>query len=328
MSSLSIAKFSVQNGLDRSDPDILEKFRRSLMDASPVYQRAPLNRTVARPSPANHNTTNLVIHNGRNSSGWLSSPQHHQQMQQQMQMQQYSAAAPQDRTRIMNRQLEEGMKSEHLPSSSNNSNQQLPPQKWPLNETELDAMATLKGWTKSDMSHKDTPMTSYWRGDKNRFHERLNFWLKIGSVGSYVDHPQQGRTQLFRKEICAEGAKELFHNPSVHPGGGYQHRDRPVSRPPLQQQPHQMAIARGSRPAPAAGRGGSAVRPCKFGVSCTRQNCWFSHPANHRVAGSAVPFPVPRRQDAGGKAKGSARPCKFGAQCNRSNCRFSHLAHQ
>ena len=50
---------------------------------------------------------------------------------------------------------------------------------------------------------------------------RLNFWLSTGTVGSYLDHPRQGKTQLFRRQISMSDASEIFNNPRQHTGKGY-----------------------------------------------------------------------------------------------------------
>ena len=84
--------------------------------------------------------------------------------------------------------------------------------KWPLNETKLDAEARAKGWTK--LTCKQPAMASYRKDDA-----RLNFYLSTETVGSCLDHPTKGKTQLFRKymkdPIC------LFENPREHTGKGY-----------------------------------------------------------------------------------------------------------
>lgn len=52
---------------------------------------------------------------------------------------------------------------------------------------------------------------------------------------------------------------------------------------------------------------GMASRPCKFGASCSRVDCFFSHPPN-RGAGAGA----------------GATPCRFGLGCTRKDCYFSH----
>ncbi|KAL7537619.1 hypothetical protein ACHAXR_007967 [Thalassiosira sp. AJA248-18] len=83
---------------------------------------------------------------------------------------------------------------------------------WPLNESELDAQAKAKEWTK--LKCQQTAMASY---RKDEF--RLNFYLSTGTVGSCLDHPKKGKTQLFRKYL--KNPMSLFDNPRGHTGQGY-----------------------------------------------------------------------------------------------------------
>ena len=94
---------------------------------------------------------------------------------------------------------------------------------WPLDESELDYMAETRGWTKLDCEKKP-PMASYRKADV-----RLNFWLSTGTVGSYLNHPAQGKTQLFRRNIDMDGAPALFDNPRIHTGIGYHTSERTAS---------------------------------------------------------------------------------------------------
>lgn len=49
-------------------------------------------------------------------------------------------------------------------------------------------------------------------------------------------------------------------------------------------------------------------RPCKFGASCTRADCFFSHPPGRKVA----------------SAGSTQTPCRFGLGCTRPGCYFAH----
>jgi len=58
---------------------------------------------------------------------------------------------------------------------------------------------------------------------------QLNIWCTTGTVGSYLTHPRQGKTSLFRREVHSRGdLTQLFMNPRVHTGDGYQ--KKPVAR--------------------------------------------------------------------------------------------------
>ena len=88
---------------------------------------------------------------------------------------------------------------------------------WPLNERELDALSETRDWDKITGLPVQPPLASY----RNKDGVRLNFWLSTGTVGSYLDHPQQGKTQLFRRTISMAEASDLFDNPRRHTGKGY-----------------------------------------------------------------------------------------------------------
>ena len=94
---------------------------------------------------------------------------------------------------------------------------------WPLNESELDYMAETRGWEKVYGLPAQPAMASY-RNDAGD--ARLNFWLSTGTVGSYLNHPRQGKTQLFRRQVGTAEAVQLFHNPRQHTGKGYHTTDQ------------------------------------------------------------------------------------------------------
>lgn len=54
---------------------------------------------------------------------------------------------------------------------------------------------------------------------------RVNVWSNsrnnLFTVGTYLDHPTQGKTQLFRKNLTEKEVKELLKYPRKHTGKGY-----------------------------------------------------------------------------------------------------------
>jgi hypothetical protein len=51
---------------------------------------------------------------------------------------------------------------------------------------------------------------------------RINVYYTTGTVGTCLNHPKRGKTQLFRRNITTLGAlREIFENPRVHTGDGY-----------------------------------------------------------------------------------------------------------
>jgi len=55
---------------------------------------------------------------------------------------------------------------------------------------------------------------------------RINVYYTTGTVGTCINHPRQGRTQLFRRNVPLETLPELFRDPRIHTGTGYHRRVR------------------------------------------------------------------------------------------------------
>jgi len=69
--------------------------------------------------------------------------------------------------------------------------------------------------------------------------KRINVYWTTGTVGTCIEHPRQGKTQLFRRNVNLATLREIFRDPRIHTGQGYQ---RKRSAPPVQ----------GARPSSAA----------------------------------------------------------------------------
>lgn len=63
---------------------------------------------------------------------------------------------------------------------------------------------------------KDSSMVSFMKNGA-----RVNVWFVKMTVGTYIDHPRRGKTQLFRKRVHKKMLEEIFKNPRVHTGRGY-----------------------------------------------------------------------------------------------------------
>mmetsp|Transcript_21534 Transcript_21534/g.26429 ORF Transcript_21534/g.26429 Transcript_21534/m.26429 type:complete len:134 (+) Transcript_21534:98-499(+) len=114
-----------------------------------------------------------------------------------------------------------------------------------LDRSRLDSFALSYGYEILDTSSSTAPMASYRRNAV-----RLNFWLSTGTVGSYLQHPRQGKTQLFRRDVDMNEARQIFETPRMHTGRGYH----------------------------TTGGGASQSRgPCHYGDRCYRADCWFDH---------------------------------------------------
>lgn len=52
-------------------------------------------------------------------------------------------------------------------------------------------------------------------------HARVNVYYTTGTVGTCIDHPKSGKTQLFRRNQTIATMVSIFKNPRVHTGAGY-----------------------------------------------------------------------------------------------------------
>eukprot|EP00592_Proboscia_alata_P025164 CAMPEP_0194437008 /NCGR_PEP_ID=MMETSP0176-20130528/97658_1 /TAXON_ID=216777 /ORGANISM="Proboscia alata, Strain PI-D3" /LENGTH=173 /DNA_ID=CAMNT_0039257887 /DNA_START=53 /DNA_END=570 /DNA_ORIENTATION=+ len=59
--------------------------------------------------------------------------------------------------------------------------------------------------------------------NSNKF-RRINVYYTTGTVGTCIDHPSQGATQLFRRGVGIDLLKQLMLEPRTHTGDGY-HRN-------------------------------------------------------------------------------------------------------
>lgn len=54
---------------------------------------------------------------------------------------------------------------------------------------------------------------------------RVNVWAngrnRLFTVGTYMEHPKQGKTQLFRRDCTEAEVKKILANPRIHTGKGY-----------------------------------------------------------------------------------------------------------
>ena len=62
-------------------------------------------------------------------------------------------------------------------------------------------------------------MVSYRKDDV-----RINVYTTTMTVATCLNHPKQGKTQMFRKHVSLELLGKLFDNPRQHTGKGYQRK--------------------------------------------------------------------------------------------------------
>jgi hypothetical protein len=56
---------------------------------------------------------------------------------------------------------------------------------------------------------------------RNKEGTRINVYYTTGTVGSCLEHPRKGKSQLFRRDKSPEDLEAIFRNPRIHTGVGY-----------------------------------------------------------------------------------------------------------
>ena len=79
-----------------------------------------------------------------------------------------------------------------------------------------------RGWT--EVKSTDPTMIAFTRHLPANQKERINVWYTRGTVGTYINHPKQGKTQLFRRYVNLGLLARLFNYPRQHTGRGYHQR--------------------------------------------------------------------------------------------------------
>jgi len=64
---------------------------------------------------------------------------------------------------------------------------------------------------------KDIYMLSFSKEDM-----RINVYVTKMTVATCIDHPKQGKTQMFRKNVNKFMLNRIFKNPRIHTDKGYQ----------------------------------------------------------------------------------------------------------
>lgn len=76
-------------------------------------------------------------------------------------------------------------------------------------------IATSHGWREVMHDVESRTLSFKKNGD------RINVYYTTMTVGTAIDHPGKGKTQLFRRHISWEEMEKIFLNPRVHTKKGY-----------------------------------------------------------------------------------------------------------
>lgn len=77
------------------------------------------------------------------------------------------------------------------------------------------ALAKVHDYIEIEMN-KESKLISFRKGST-----RINVYFTTGTVGTCLNHPKKGKTQLFRRNVSMDQLNDIFDNPRVHTGTGY-----------------------------------------------------------------------------------------------------------
>lgn len=91
-----------------------------------------------------------------------------------------------------------------------------------IEKRDLDKLAKKYGWDFLD-EQPNIGLVSY---EKlvGGWPARVNVYTSKMTVATCLDHPKQGKTQLFRRNVDARMLEKIFENPRVHTDRGYKRR--------------------------------------------------------------------------------------------------------
>lgn len=80
-------------------------------------------------------------------------------------------------------------------------------------------MAQELGWRELDFQ-ANISLIRFYRANVT-VREYLNIYFTRMTVGTCIEHPKKGRTQLFRRHVNPAMMRAIMQNPRVHTGEGY-----------------------------------------------------------------------------------------------------------
>lgn len=82
------------------------------------------------------------------------------------------------------------------------------------------ALAKRHGWREVRFN-EESRVVGFEKQDSSGSITGVNVYYSTRTVGTYLDHPVQGKTQLFRRNQTMAGLRRIFEDPRVHTGVGY-----------------------------------------------------------------------------------------------------------
>ena len=84
---------------------------------------------------------------------------------------------------------------------------------------EISTIAERHGW-KLVAIQLDIGLCSFTKQLKGEF-AKVNVYRTTMTVATCLNHPKQGKTQLFRKKVSEKLLEQIFENPRIHTNKGY-----------------------------------------------------------------------------------------------------------
>lgn len=86
---------------------------------------------------------------------------------------------------------------------------------------QINMMAKTYGWKFLDLQEETTMISWGFDWENVNTRQRLNLYWTTMTVGTAINHPTKGKTQLYRRHISLKELEKLFRNAREHTGKGY-----------------------------------------------------------------------------------------------------------
>lgn len=90
--------------------------------------------------------------------------------------------------------------------------------------SKIEQMAKQEGWSLQQWK-EDIGMLSFVKPDGKGSRVRINVYVTKMTVGTCLNHPVKGKTQMFRKNVDDKLLQSIFKNPRLHTDKGYMRKN-------------------------------------------------------------------------------------------------------